>query len=149
MQWLSAVEFALLKGRHPLVKDVDITINPSKGLAYVEPQASDRKAPKRYNYHQQSELMFYNNAPHGINGLLVDSAKEYPDTQNKENGQLKHISDTDRVNRDPDEEGSEESSEDVEKGQVLQSASLVMNMLDATMPGMLDEDQKKKVRQGS
>ncbi|KAK3133405.1 hypothetical protein QOZ80_6AG0536170 [Eleusine coracana subsp. coracana] len=145
LEWLSAVEFALLKGRHPLIKDVDITINPSKGLASVEPQASDMKAAKRNSYHQQPELILYNNAPHGINGLLIDSAKEYSDTQNKENGQLKHIGDIDRVNRDSDEEGSEESSEDVEKGQMLQSASLVMNMLDATMPGTLDDDQKKKV----
>ncbi|GJM98722.1 hypothetical protein PR202_ga15754 [Eleusine coracana subsp. coracana] len=145
LEWLSAVEFALLKGRHPLIKDVDITINPSKGLASVEPQASDMKAAKRNSYHQQPELILYNNAPHGINGLLIDSAKEYSDTQNKENGQLKHIGDIDRENRDSDEEGSEESSEDVEKGQMLQSASLVMNMLDATMPGTLDDDQKKKV----
>jgi uncharacterized protein len=146
MQWLSAVEFALLKGRHPLIKDVGITINPSKGLASVEPQASGRKAPKGNYYHQQSELILYNNDPSGINGLLIDSGKEYSGTQNKENGQLKHIGNVDRVNRDPDEE-SEESSEDVEKGQMIQSASIVMNMLDATMPGILDDDQKKKVSQ--
>jgi uncharacterized protein len=146
MQWLSAVEFALLKGRHPLIKDVDIAISPSKGLASVEPQESGRKAPKGNYYRQQSELILYNNDPCGINGLLVDSAKEYSGTQNKENGQLKHISDVDRVNRDPDEE-SEESSEDVEKGQMIQSASYVMNMLDATMLGILDDDQKKKVSQ--
>ncbi|XP_062194020.1 uncharacterized protein LOC133897336 isoform X2 [Phragmites australis] len=145
LEWLSAVEFALLKGRHPLIKDVDITINPSKGLAFIEPQMNDRKSPKDNNFRQHSELIMYNNVPHGINGLLVDSAKEYSGAQKKENGQLKNNGDGDRVNRDPDEEGSEECSEDVEKGQVLQSASLVMNMLDATMPGTLDDDQKKKV----
>ncbi|XP_062199104.1 uncharacterized protein LOC133901682 isoform X2 [Phragmites australis] len=144
LEWLLAVEFALLKGRHPLIKDVDITINPSKGLAFVEPQADDRKAPKRNSFRQQSELILYNNAPHGVNGLLVDSAKVYSGAQNKENGQLNNNSDIDRENRDPDEE-SGESSEDVEKGQVLQSASLVINMLDATMPGTLDDDQKKEV----
>ncbi|KAL6846192.1 hypothetical protein ACP4OV_023640 [Aristida adscensionis] len=144
LEWLSAVEFALLKGRHPLIKDVDITINPSKGLAFVEPQASDRKARKVNDFLQQPEIILYNNFPHGINGLLVDSTKEYSDTQNQENGKLKSIGDIDSVDRDPDE-GLEESSEDVEKGQVLQSASLVMNMLDATMPGTLDDDQKKKV----
>jgi uncharacterized protein len=140
MQWLSAVEFALLKGRHPLIKDVDITINPSKGLAFVEPQVNERKAQKDSSFRPQSELILYNNVPHGINGLLVNSAREYSGALNNENGQLKNNGDVERVNRDP-----EESSEDVEKGQVLQSASLVINMLDATMPGTLDDDQKKKV----
>ena len=57
MQWLSAVEFALLKGRHPLIKDVDITINPSKGLAFVEPQVNERKAQKDNSFRPQSELI--------------------------------------------------------------------------------------------
>ncbi|XP_025804077.1 uncharacterized protein LOC112883072 isoform X2 [Panicum hallii] len=140
LEWLSAVEFALLKGRHPLIKDVDITINPSKGLAFVEPQVNERKAQKDSSFRPQSELILYNNVPHGINGLLVNSAREYSGALNNENGQLKNNGDVERVNRDP-----EESSEDVEKGQVLQSASLVINMLDATMPGTLDDDQKKKV----
>ncbi|CAL5081607.1 unnamed protein product [Urochloa decumbens] len=144
LEWLSAVEFALLKGRHPLIKDVDITFNPSKGLAFVEPQVNERKAKSGSSFHPQSELILYNNVPRGINGLLVDSAKEYSGAENKENGQLKNNGDIQRVNRDPEEE-SEESSEDVEKGQALQSASVVMNMLDATMPGTLNDDQKKKV----
>ncbi|WVZ65061.1 hypothetical protein U9M48_014483, partial [Paspalum notatum var. saurae] len=144
IEWLSAVEFALLKGRHPLIKDVDITVNPSKGLAFVEPQVNQRKSRKGNSFCQQSELILYNNVPHGINGLLVDSAKEYSGAQNKENGQLEDNDVKERINKDPEEE-SEESSEDVEKGQALQSASLVMNMLDATMPGTLNDDQKKKV----
>ncbi|CAL5088180.1 unnamed protein product [Urochloa decumbens] len=144
LEWLSAVEFALLKGRHPLIKDVDITFNPSKGLAFVKPQVNERKAKNGSSFHPQSELILYNNVPRGINGLLVDSAKEYSGAENKENGQLKNNGDIQRVNRDPEEE-SEESSEDVEKGQALQSASVVMNMLDATMPGTLNDDQKKKV----
>lgn len=144
MQWLSAVEFALLKGRHPLIKDVDITINPSKGLAFVEPQVSERKPRRGNSFRQHSELISYNNVAHGINGLLVDSAKKYSDAQNKENGQLETNGGIGSVDKDLDEE-LEESSEDAEEGQVLQSASLVMNMLDATMPGTLNDDQKKKV----
>lgn len=143
LQWLSAVEFALLKGRHPLIKDVDITINPSKGLAFVEPQVNGRKPWKGNSFRQQPELILYNNVPHGINGLLVDSAKNYSDAQNKENVQLENNGDIGSVDKDLEE--LEDSSEDVEKGQVLQSASLVMNMLDATMPGTLNDDQKKKV----
>ncbi|XP_020396848.1 uncharacterized protein [Zea mays] len=144
LEWLSAVEFALLKGRHPLIKDVDITINPSKGLAFVEPQVNQRKSPKGNSFRQHSELILYNNVAHGINGLLVDSANKYSGAQNKENGQLNNNGDIGTVDKDLEEE-LEESSEDVEKGQALQSASLVMNMLDATMPGTLNDDQKKKV----
>jgi len=144
LEWLSAVEFALLKGRHPLIKDVDITINPSRGIAFVEPQVNERKPRKGNSSRQHSELILYNNVPHGINGLLVDSAKKYSDAQNKDDGQLENNGDIGTVAKDLEEE-LEESSEDVEKGQVLQSASLVMNMLDATMPGTLNDDQKKKV----
>uniref|UniRef100_A0A0D9XE27 AB hydrolase-1 domain-containing protein n=1 Tax=Leersia perrieri TaxID=77586 RepID=A0A0D9XE27_9ORYZ len=145
LEWLSAVEFALLKGRHPLIKDVDITVNPSKGLSFVEPQANNRKVPNKNNFHQQSQFILYNSMPHGINGLLLDSAKEHSGSNKKENIQVKDNGEIDRARKDIHEEEPEETPEDDEKGHVLQSASLVMNMLDATMPGTLDDDQKKKV----
>jgi hypothetical protein len=149
MQWLSAVEFALLKGRHPLIKDVDITINPSKSLAFIEPQPDNKKVPKDNNFHEQSQLIFYNNVPHGTNGLLTGSPNENAGTENSGSGLLEDNGYMDRVSKDSDEEESqeesEESSEDDERGHVLQSANLVMNMLDATMPGTLDDDHKKKV----
>ncbi|XP_047052617.1 uncharacterized protein LOC124658291 [Lolium rigidum] len=149
LEWLSAVEFALLKGRHPLIKDVDITINPSKSLAFIEPQPDNKKVPKDNNFHEQSQLIFYNNVPHGTNGLLTGSPNENAGTENSGSGLLEDNGYMDRVSKDSDEEESqqesEESSEDDERGHVLQSASLAMNMLDATMPGTLDDDQKKKV----
>lgn len=145
LEWLSAVEFALLKGRHPLIKDVDITINPSKGLAFVEPQPNNNMVPEDDNFREQSQLIFNNNVPHETNGLLTGSANGYASAENSESGLLEDNGYMDRVSKDSDEEESEESSEDDEKGHVLQSASLVMNMLDATMPGTLDDDQKKKV----
>ncbi|KAG8056859.1 hypothetical protein GUJ93_ZPchr0002g24011 [Zizania palustris] len=145
LEWLSAVEFALLKGRHPLIKDVDITINPSKGLTFVEPQENDRKVPNDNNFRPQHHFILYNSMPHGINGLLLDSTKEDSGANKKENNQVKNNGDINRENKDPYEEESEETPEDYEKGHVLQSASLMMNMLDATMPGTLDDDQKKKV----
>ncbi|XP_037434505.1 uncharacterized protein LOC119301611 isoform X2 [Triticum dicoccoides] len=186
LEWLSAVEFALLKGRHPLIKDVDITVNPSKGLAFTVPQPNDNKVPKEDNFHEQAQFFLSNNFPHGINGLLNDSANGYSGAQNSKNGLLKdngdigriikeadeqepeeipediekgHVSgaqnskngllkdngDVGRIIKEADEEEPEEIPEDVEKGHVLQSAGLVMNMLDATMPGTLDDDQKNKV----
>uniref|UniRef100_A0ACD5Y233 Uncharacterized protein n=6 Tax=Avena sativa TaxID=4498 RepID=A0ACD5Y233_AVESA len=147
LEWLSAVEFALLKGRHPLIKDVDITINPSKGLAFIEPQPDNKKVkvPKDNNFREQSQLIFYNNIPHGTNGLLTGSANGDVGAEDSESGLLENNGDMDMVSKDSDEEELEESCEDDERGHVLQSASLVMNMLDATMPGTLDDDQKKKV----
>uniref|UniRef100_J3MXS3 AB hydrolase-1 domain-containing protein n=1 Tax=Oryza brachyantha TaxID=4533 RepID=J3MXS3_ORYBR len=145
LEWLSAAEFALLKGRHPLIKDVDITINPSKGLMFVEPQANDRKVPTNNNFRQESQFILYNSMPHGINGLLLDSAKEDSSSNKNVSSQVKDNGDIDRARQDVHEEESEKNPEDDEKGHVLQSASLVMNMLDATMPGTLDDDQKKKV----
>ena len=145
MQWLSAVEFALLKGRHPLIKDVDITVNPSKGLAFTAPQPNDKKVPKEDNFHEQAQFFLSNNFPHGINGLLNDSANGYSGAQNSKNGLLKDNGDIGRIIKEADAQEPEEIPEDVEKGHVLQSACLVVNMLYATMPGTLDDDQKKKV----
>jgi len=42
----------------------------------------------------------------------------------------------------------EVGSVDSERGQVLQTAEVVMSMLDKTMPGTLTEEKKKKVMLG-
>lgn len=39
----------------------------------------------------------------------------------------------------------EVGSEDTEKGQVLRTAEVVMNILDMTNPGTLTDEEKKKV----
>ncbi|KAI4990481.1 hypothetical protein ZWY2020_038844 [Hordeum vulgare] len=180
LEWLSAVEFALLKGRHPLIKDVDITVNPSKGLAFAVPQPTDKKVPKEDNFHEQAQFILSHGLPHGINGLLADPTNRYSGAQNSENELLTYSANGDsgsrnsenglltysangdsgsqnsesgllkdngvgRISKEANEEEPEEIPEDVEQGHVLQSAGLVMNMLDATMPGTLDDDQKKKV----
>ena len=36
------MELGLLKGRHPLLKDVDVAINPSKSFALVKNRASNK-----------------------------------------------------------------------------------------------------------
>lgn len=58
MQWLTAVELGLLKGRHPLLKDVDVTINPLKGLALVEGRATPKssRVNKFFNPEKSSAL---------------------------------------------------------------------------------------------
>ncbi|KAJ4791696.1 ARM repeat superfamily protein [Rhynchospora pubera] len=46
--WLSAVELALLKGRHPLLEDIDISINPSKSFSFVNDKVLRKKSDRRY-----------------------------------------------------------------------------------------------------
>ncbi|GKC20895.1 hypothetical protein Tco_1023045 [Tanacetum coccineum] len=41
IQWLTAIELGLLKHRHPLLEDTDVTINPSKSLKLTPSKASD------------------------------------------------------------------------------------------------------------
>ena len=160
VQWLTAVELGLLKGRHPLLKDVDVTINPSKGLALVESRSSDKndEVDKLSDLTQPNALNGYSVDP--IKGMLEDSdtvassclssrqdsqenlEAEDAGLQEMENGALQQISsvDSELIKEE------EVSSVDGERGQGLQTAQAVMNMLDITMPGTLTEERKQKVR---
>ncbi|KAG6428532.1 hypothetical protein SASPL_112784 [Salvia splendens] len=150
LEWLSAVEIGLLKGRHPLLKDVDVTINPSKGLALVEGRASPRRegVSGALNLTDGSSTnpqlgMFQ------VNGIATGTQLE----SNKDTGHL-HIKGLQLENNnagerpdaavDPTIEDVITPSE-VERGQVLQTAEVIMNMLDITMPDTLTDEQKKKV----
>ncbi|KAI3943546.1 hypothetical protein MKW98_021261 [Papaver atlanticum] len=35
-KWLTTVDIGVLEGRHPLLEDIDVTINPSKGSSLLE-----------------------------------------------------------------------------------------------------------------
>ncbi|XP_050257876.1 uncharacterized protein LOC126703022 [Quercus robur] len=151
--WLTAVELGLPKGRHPLLKDVDVTINPSKGLALVESRSSDKndEVDKLSDLTQPNALNGYSVDP--IKGILEDSntvaslclssrrdsqenlEAEDAGLQEMENGALQQISsvDSELVKEE------EVSSVDGERGRGLQTAQVVMNMLDITMPGTLTE----------
>jgi hypothetical protein len=162
MQWLTAVELGLLKGRHPLLKDVDVTINPSEGLALVEGRTSEKsdEVDKLWDISQANALNGYTVDP--VKDMLEDSdtaASTYlssrrdsrgnSDTediglQEVENGAVQQISPVDAELV----EGEEVGPEDSERGQVLQTAQVVMSMLDTTMPGTLTEEKKKKVMLG-
>ncbi|XP_057506900.1 uncharacterized protein LOC130790052 isoform X1 [Actinidia eriantha] len=158
IEWLAAVELGLLKGRHPLLEDVDVTLNPAKGLTRVEGRASAKsgRVNKSPN-HSQSYV---------LNGCVVHPLEEKFGESNtsvivssqfrrvpqkkieigdkgleqKSNGPLDQTS---SLNTELDKE--EISTIDNERGQVLQTAQVVMNMLDVTMPNTLTEEQKKKV----
>lgn len=158
-QWLTGVELGLLKGRHPLLKDVDITINPSKGLAFMEGKKSNKngKVTKLLDFTPPSTLNRY--ATDVIHGVLEESdatasliLRSRKDLQRKfevedkelkkvENGALEQTNSVDSELVEREEVSPIES----ESGEVLQTAQVVMNMLDVTMPGTLTEEKKKKV----
>ena len=158
MQWLTAVELGLLKGRHPLLTDIDVTVNPDKGLAVVEEIRMDKidKVRQLLDLTRSDAFNGYSVDP---NQDLLDESKNDPslhfrskhDLQSNlqgegmssqvKNGPLQQTSSTDA---DLIEEGNV-GSIDGENGQVLRTAQVVINMLDVTVPGTLTEEQKKKV----
>lgn len=150
LQWLAAVELGLLKGRHPLLKDVDVAINPSKGIALVESRAlhENGRVNKLLNVPNFDAL-----GAHSLN--LAKDIFEAGDTRAKIYSRSKQESKGLRPAKDSLGQSSsidaqlvrEEvtNPDDGEMGQVLQTAKVVMNMLDATIPNTLTEEQKKKV----
>ncbi|XP_040370025.1 uncharacterized protein LOC112186367 isoform X2 [Rosa chinensis] len=164
IEWLTAVELGLLKGRHPLLQDVDISFEPSRELAHEE---SDTAASFWLKSRKDSSNGYTMSESDSLNGYTTNTAKkrfgetdtaasfwleskkdssrkseaEQTGLQDVENGALDqiHSDDPELVN----EEGV--SPADGERGQVLQTTQVVMNMLDVTMPDILTEEKKKKV----
>ncbi|KAJ0515665.1 putative alcohol O-acetyltransferase [Helianthus annuus] len=123
VEWLTAVELGLLKGRHPLLEDSDVTISPSKQMT-TSPASS--RSNKVVNFHQ-------------LDGSVnTSSILDLRMTKDKDatNGM---VTQTDLVDL---KEGGDADSE---RGKVLQATQVVMNMLDGTMPEALSEEQKLKV----
>ncbi|KAI3430086.1 uncharacterized protein J3R85_008380 [Psidium guajava] len=146
IEWLAAVELGLLKGRHPLLSDIDVTINPAKGFPLAEGKTSN-KSDKVSKYLEFTRINGSNGQAIGPrNKMLEDVGAAYGNFRSRQNprGELysaMHQSST----LDEELVKEEDSSTVTEKGQVLQSAQVVMNMLDVTMPGILTEEKKKKV----
>ena len=154
------MELGLLKGCHPLLKDVDVTINPSKGLALVESRSSDKndEVDKLSDLTQPNALNGYSVDP--IKGMLEDrdtvassclsSRRDSQENLKAEDAGLQEIGTgaLQQISSVDSELIKEEevSSVDGERGQGLQTAQAVMNMLDITMPGTLTEERKQKVR---
>ncbi|KAJ0983767.1 hypothetical protein J5N97_002123 [Dioscorea zingiberensis] len=136
IEWLSGVEFALLKGRHPLLKDVDVTINPSKGLAFVRGRASKSGIT--------TDSFFKLSQSNHVNGFLMNPNNSV--LKESDGAIPKDVNDALKQNLlvNDNEDGGGDSL-DSEQSQVLQTAAIVMNMLDATVPDTLDDEKKKKV----
>jgi len=158
MQWLAAVELGLLKGRHPLLTDIDLTIIPSKGLTLVEDVRTD-KNPKVGKLLELARSDAYNGYSIDPSDDLLEGSKndaglhigpQQDVQQNFEQGDMSL-----QVKDGPLQQTSssgralvgveDAASVDSEHGHVMQTAQVVTNMLDVTMPGTLTEEQKKKV----
>ncbi|KAK9102385.1 hypothetical protein Sjap_019639 [Stephania japonica] len=142
IEWLAAVELALLKGRHPLLKDVDVTFNLSKGLVLTEGRESDDNIDEE-KLLQLRKLDTFNGYPvdsikHKLNGSDVAANIPFLSRGMKNFESQKRGFDAELLT-----EESEGSVPD-DQSQVLQTTQVVINMLDATSPGALGEEQKKK-----
>ncbi|CAN1291026.1 Embryogenesis-associated protein EMB8 [Linum perenne] len=155
MEWLTAVELGLLKGRHPLLTDLDVTINLSKGLTVSESAVVDTDG--KNNEPVDVTLAETNGSAVDISDHILEGSSsgqqlnsgsgQYRDNDLQIRGELQEA-EIQVVQKTVDTELLEdesENTEDVEKGEVLQSAQVVMNMLDVAMPGVVAEDEKKKV----
>ncbi|KAJ8767473.1 hypothetical protein K2173_017517 [Erythroxylum novogranatense] len=147
IEWLTAVELGLLKGRHPLLNDVDVTINPSKGLAVVEGRSSNQGGANK--------LLDLTPTDANANGYAMYPTKEMSsnsDTADRLHSRSKQdVQGNVEIGREMEEvddyltkdEGADPM--DSERGEVLQTTRVVMNMLDISMPGCLTEEEKRKV----
>ncbi|KAL0647735.1 hypothetical protein Bca4012_046026 [Brassica carinata] len=156
--WLTAVELGLLKGRHPLLKDVDVTVNPSKGLVL-----SEAKTPEKGITAQKLAQVARGKT---VNGYYVDpSRKTLEDSYITPKSSLPFGTELEKnvkINTGSDEpvnggvstsgpvnveliDDDKSDEEESERGDMLQTAEVVVNMLDLTMPGTLKAEEKKKV----
>ncbi|RZC89930.1 hypothetical protein C5167_028996 [Papaver somniferum] len=146
IEWLTAVELGFLKGRHPLLEDLDVTINPSKGLSLVEGISSDepKNSSKIPNISEYNALNAYDLDPPEGSDKVDNVQKELPDhSETQKVGESDESKDSSSTDAEVvEEEGDVPVNEE---SQVLQSAQVVMNVLDVTMPGTLSPEQKRKV----
>ncbi|QCD80191.1 Alpha/Beta hydrolase fold [Vigna unguiculata] len=156
IEWLTAVELGLLKGRHPLLTDIDVTINPSKGLVVVEEIRSNKDAEvgKLLNLTRSDAFNGYSIDP---SSDLLEENKNNTGLQFRSQQRLQRNFEQDdmslQVKDGPSQQTSSSEADLIEEQnvvsadnvQVLQTAQVVINMLDVTMPGTLTEERKKKV----
>ena len=140
-----------MKGRHPLLKDVDVNFNPSKGLPPVESRASNKRV--QLNKHMRiSPTDSSGYSQEVINKMLQDiqsrsrkdsqrDLKLDEELQGDENGVVQQRTSVDAELIEQDSA----DPVDIESGQAQQTAQVVMNMLDVMMPGTLTKEKKKVI----
>ncbi|CAN6469999.1 unnamed protein product [Victoria cruziana] len=155
IDWFTGVELAFLKGRHPLLKETNIALNLSKGLTLFSRSTSyDDILMSKQNQGSRNLRSSLNLQGDSGSGQCNDEhslKNELRGRINLEGTELQHVG----VNHPlqhvefVDDKAVEQRPNDVpgdtEMSQILQTAEFVMKMLDVTMPGTLEEEQKKKV----
>ncbi|KFK33841.1 hypothetical protein AALP_AA5G066800 [Arabis alpina] len=196
IEWLTAVELGLLKGRHPLLIDVDVTVNPSKGLVLSESRAPEKGTsakkllqvaraktvngycvdPSRETL-EENDITPNSSLPSGTElqkNVKIEMGSDEPENGGVSTGdpvEENYITPNSRLpsgtefqknvkietgSGEPENGGVstgdpvenelvEDNVEESERGQMLQTAEVVVNMLDVTMPGTLKAEEKKKV----
>lgn len=148
-----------MKGRHPLLKDVDVNINPSQGLAILEGREPNKgnqiKIPLNVpgvvniNEHSLNNLIDKDGESDIAAGLLARSLGDLE--RNSKDDRNRVQEEKNKVLQETSSYVAEVVKEEVinpvdnDRGQVLQTTEVVMNMLDATIPDTLTEEEKKKV----
>ncbi|XP_076909559.1 uncharacterized protein LOC143566863 [Bidens hawaiensis] len=137
VEWLTAVELGILKGRHPLLEDSDVTISHLKQISHASSRNNNL-----LNFHQLG-----GNTSNPWNKMLKKS-DEYVNSSSVLELQTTKAKDKDATNGTVTQTNLvdlKEGDVDSERGKVLQATEVVMNMLDMTMPEALSEEQKLKV----
>ncbi|CAH9117248.1 unnamed protein product [Cuscuta epithymum] len=143
MEWMAAVELGLLKGHHPLLQDLDVTINPSSVPAMLM-RSPDASARVKKNLTLQS----LDSSDGHILEPFEKTFVERNTAASQNTGLLLH-EDNDKLvsGRSVADSGEEEAMghDDDDRVRMIQAAQVVMNMLDVTMSDAFTEEQKKKV----
>lgn len=156
IEWLTAVELGLLKGHHPLLQDVDVSLNPATSLAFLDRGLSkrgDKVTTRLLDLAQSDVANGYSGDP--IFDMLAGSDVSHSQMNEKylqkdlgpEDKSLQSVNSgtLQPVKSDETESVQQDVVMDTEKGQGLQTAQVVMNMLDITLPDTLNEEEKKQV----
>lgn len=144
MQWLTAVEVGLLKGRHPLLEDTDVTNNPSKHIKLMATKASHASS-RSNNLLNLHELDAFDGNNSFSSKKMLKSSDDYAySSSGKAKDTNGTVTQTNLVDSEVGKEGDVDLV-DSERGKVLQATEVVMNMLDGKMPEALSEEQKQKV----
>ncbi|KAJ4832380.1 hypothetical protein Tsubulata_022318 [Turnera subulata] len=153
VEWFTAVELGLLKGRHPLLNDVDVNINPIKGLSPVENRVSAKGARlnKLLDVTLTEATEPLGKTPEDANTvptLHFNARGPSPGHLELEAGLQELLNGPLQPTNSIDAELIREqgySSVDTVTSLAVPTAEVVMNMLDASMPDILSEEEKKKV----
>ncbi|KAH7422912.1 hypothetical protein KP509_12G031700 [Ceratopteris richardii] len=173
LEWLSAVELAFLRGRHPLLKGIDAFKFPLKerplsqqtqiyhdvgnSLARTKnnPTVINGREDNYMNYlataYQRFEgsTMGYNDntrqdLSQNVGGKLLANSKICINSDSQDAHNVDLANEKEYQDCN-DEDASNSDDSELEQGQVRQAAESVLKVLDVTMPGTLSEKKKEEV----